>query len=93
MDPAARAQELRRRARHLRGLATTIEQMPVMRLDHWCDDDTWRGPRPQLCRATLQSSQHQLHAAADELRLHAYRFELEADHLDAIARSRIGLAG
>ena len=84
---------MRGRAGHLRDLATTIEQMPVMRLDRWCDDDTWRGPRPWLCRATLQRNQHQLHAAADDLRLHAHRFELEAEHLDAIARSRIGLAG
>lgn len=61
-----------------------------MRLDRWCDDDTWRGPRPWLCRATLVSNQHQLHAAADDLRLHAYRFELEAEHLDAVARSLAG---
>lgn len=93
MDAAAQADGLRSRARHLRELATAIERMPVMRLDRWCDDDTWRGPRPALCRSTLQRNQHQLHAAADELRLHAYRFELEAEHLDAVARSRIGLAG
>ena len=93
MDAAARADQLRSRARHLRDLATRIEQMPVMRLDRWCDDDTWRGPRPWLCRSTLRTNQHQLHAAAEELRLHAHRFELEAEHLDAVARSRVGLAG
>lgn len=93
MNPAARADQLRRRARHLRDLATAIENLPVMRLDRWSDDDTWRGPRPWLCRSTLQRNQHQLHVAADDIRWHAYHFELEAERLDAVARSPIGLAG
>lgn len=93
MDTAARADQLRRRARHLRHLAARIEQLPVMQLERWADDDTWRGPRPLLCRNTLQRNQHQLHAAADDLRSRAWQFELEADHLDAVARSQIGLAG
>ena len=64
-----------------------------MQLERWADDDTWRGPRPLLCRSTLQRNQHQLHAAADDLRSRAWQFALEADHLDAVARSQIGLAG
>ncbi len=64
-----------------------------MRLDHHGDVDTWRGPRSDLCRSTLAANQHQLHAAADDLRSHAYRFEQQADELDAVARSQIGLAG
>lgn len=62
-----------------------------MNLDRYGDVDTWRGPRPDLCRATLTANQHQLHAAADDLRWHAYRFEQQARELEAIARS--GLAG
>ena len=64
-----------------------------MRLDGYADDDTWRGPRPMLCRSTLVLNQRQLHAAADDLRWHAHRFEQQAAELDAIAAARVGLAG
>jgi hypothetical protein len=88
---SADANELRERARHLRELAEAIERAPVMRLDHHADVDTWRGTRPDLCRATLSANQQQLYAAADQLRWHAHRFERRAEELDA--RSQIGLAG
>jgi hypothetical protein len=84
---------LRQRAQHLRRLAEAIEASPVMRLDRYGDVDTWRGPRPDLCRATLAANQHQLHAAADDLRWHAYRFEQQAEELEAVARAQVGLAG
>ncbi len=87
------ADQLRQRALHLRELACTIESLPVMSLDGHADDDTWRGPRPMLCRSTLGSNQQQLHAAADDLRSHALRFEHHAAELDAIAAARAGLAG
>jgi hypothetical protein len=93
MNAIARAEQLHRRARHLRHLAERIEASPVMRLDRHGDVDTWRGARPDLCRATLAANQHQLHAAADDLRWHAHRFEQQAEELEAIARSHIGLAG
>jgi hypothetical protein len=93
MNAIARAEQLHRRARHLRDLAERIEASPVMRLDRHGDVDTWRGARPDLCRATLAANQHQLHAAADDLRWHAHRFEQQAEELEAIARSHIGLAG
>ena len=64
-----------------------------MRLDRHGDVDTWRGPRPELCRLTLSRNQHQLHAAADDLRGHAHRFEQQAGELEAVARTQIGLAG
>lgn len=64
-----------------------------MRLDRHGDVDTWRGLRPDLCRATLARNQHQLHAAADDLREHAWRLEQRAAELDALARTGIGLAG
>jgi hypothetical protein len=93
MNATDRANDLRRRARHLRRLADAIETSPVMRLDQHGDVDTWRGPRPNLCRATLARNQHQLHAAADDLREHAWRLDQQAEELDAAARAGIGLAG
>lgn len=64
-----------------------------MRLDRHGDVETWRGPRPDLCRATLARNQHQLHAAADDLREHAWRLDQQAEELEALARAGIGLAG
>jgi hypothetical protein len=93
MTATIRANQLRQRAQHLRDLADAIESSPVMRLDRHGDVDTWRGARPDLCRATLAINQHQLHAAADDLRSHAYRFEQQADEIDAVARAQVGLAG
>jgi hypothetical protein len=93
MDATARANHLRRRARDLRDLATAIENLPVMSLETHADGDTWRGPRPDLCRSTLRANQRQLHGAAEDLRWQAYRFEHQAAELDAIAAARLGLAG
>lgn len=93
MNAISRAHHLRVRADHLRQLAEAIERSPVMRLDRHGDVDTWRGLRPDLCRATLAANQHQLHGAADELRWHAHLFERRADELEAAARSQVGLAG
>lgn len=85
MTPTARAAQLRRRAHHLRALATAIESTPAMSLDVHAQDDAWCGQRPLLCRALLARSQHQLHAAADDLRSQAYRLDREADDLEAMA--------
>jgi len=93
MNAIARANRLRQRAGHLRRLSEAIETSPVMHLDQYGDVDTWRGARPDLCRATLSANQHQLHAAAEDLRWHAYRFEQQAQELEAVARSQVGLAG
>jgi len=93
MNAIARAHQLRQRARHLRQLADAIEAAPVMHLDQHGGVDTWRGHRPDLCRATLASNQQQLHAAADDLRWQAYRMEQQAEELEAAARTQIGLAG
>jgi hypothetical protein len=87
------ANHLRQRAQHLRELANSIESLAVMGLEGHAGDDTWRGPRPMLCRSTLGSNQRQLHAAADDLRFHARRFEQHAAELDAVAAARVGLVG
>lgn len=93
MTESARANHLRERAAGLRRLAVEIEALPVLNLDRHADDDTWRGRRPALCRATLATNQHQLHAAADDLRSQAYRLEQYATDLDILVRRTIGLAG
>ncbi len=64
-----------------------------MRLDRYGDVDTWRGQRPDLCRTTLAYNQQQLHAAADDLREHAWRLDQQARELEAVARLQIGLVG
>lgn len=83
MHPTTAATDLRRRARHLRELAAAIEHLSVLRLDPHAGIDTWHGQRPNLCRSVLSSNQHQLHAAADDLRWTAVDFELQADRIDA----------
>lgn len=93
MNAAASANQLRQRARHLRHLADAIETSPVMRLDRHGDVDTWRGVRSELCRSTLARNQHQLHAAAEDLREHAWRIDREAEELETIARAQIVAAG
>lgn len=93
MDATARANDLRRRAGHLRDLATAIENLTIMSLETHADNHTWRGPRPDLCRSILRTNQQQLHRAADDLRWHAHRFEQQAAELDAVAAARLGLAG
>lgn len=92
VNDTARANQLRRRAAHLRHLATEIENSPVMRLDRYGDVDTWRGPRPDLCRATLATNQHQLYGAVEDLRDQAMSFDQRASELEAIARTQLGAA-
>ena len=87
------ATRLRERARHLRGLATAMETSPAMNLHRHAGDDTWRGRKPSLCRAILAANQHQLHAAADDLRWQAYLFEQQALEIEIMIRRGIVLAG
>jgi hypothetical protein len=90
MTPTERAEHLRRRARGLRDLAAEIEALPIMDLDRHAGDDTWRGPRAELCRSTLAANQRQLARSVDDLRWHATQLEEQADHLEIAAR--LGLA-
>jgi hypothetical protein len=87
------AMRLRQRARHLRGLAMAIEASPAMQLGLHADDDTWLGRKPTLCRTILAANQHQLYAAAEDLRWKAYLFEQQAAEIEIIIRRGIGLAG
>lgn len=54
------------------------------------DDDNIIGPIPsrreRLCLAMLERNLHQLHRAADDLRVTAMRFRERADELDAAVR-------
>jgi hypothetical protein len=42
--------------------------------------------RTRLCEALLERNLHQLHRAADDLRVTAMRFRTRADELDAACR-------
>jgi hypothetical protein len=86
------SQVLRRRAHRLLTLANEIERSPVLRLDSFAGDDTWRGSRPQLCRNLLHANQAQLHSDADGLRSQAYLFEQQAEQLAAIEALQPGRA-
>ncbi len=79
------AAELRARAHRLRQLAVAIEATPAMRLERFAGDDTWRGPRPHLCRDLLRRNLAQLHQAADDLRWRAYVLEERAAACEAAA--------
>jgi len=89
IHPTGAAAELRRRAGHLRSLASAIEHLSVLALDGHAGDDTWRGRRPALCREVLSTNQHQLLLAADQLRTRAIDLERQADQLDAAAAAAV----
>ncbi len=77
--------ELRRRADHLVRLAAEIEQSLVMSLADNTSESNWHTRRARLCDAMLERNLHQLHHAADDLRMTAFRFFERADDLDARA--------
>ncbi len=83
---SAYAPELRRRAQHLVELAAAIERSLVMSLAVTVDAAPNAGivpRRERLCDALLQRNLHQLHRAADDLRVTAMRFRTRADELEA----------
>jgi len=79
------APDLRRRADELGELAQSIERALVMTLTDDVGTVERSAPtaRDRLNRAMLERSLHQLHRAADELRVTAMRFRERADELDA----------
>lgn len=85
----ATSSSLHHRAATLRALAATIERTPATSLERFAGDETWRGPRPLLCRNVLVANLAQLHGAADDLRGHAWRLERQARDLDAAASFQV----
>jgi hypothetical protein len=81
------APELRRRADHLGELARSIEASLVMRLGDAVGAAPATDRRTRLCDALLERNLHQLHRAADDLRLTAMRFRARADELEAACRA------
>lgn len=87
--------ELRRRAAELSELAGSIERSLVMTLvdrdvadaDETTEATPWAANRAKLCEAMLRRNLHQLHRAADDLRLTAMRFRERADELDSAFRA------
>ena len=82
---SAYAPELRRRADHLAELARSIEQSLVMSLASTSETSP-TDRRTLLCQALLERNLHQLHRAADDLRVTSMRFRTRADELDAAFR-------
>ena len=93
MTPSATSMALRHRAAALRSLASAIEATPAMSLEHFAGDDTWRGPRPLLCRNILIANLAQLHASVDDLRSRAWALERQARELDAVAIAALRAVG
>lgn len=85
-DGSSYAPDLRRRAAELAELARSIERSIVMTLverDASAHPPPVLGRRDRLCAAMLDRNLHQLHRAADDLRVTAMRFRERADELDA----------
>jgi hypothetical protein len=87
------ANQLRSRARHLTGLAATIDATPALRLHEGAHADTWRGHRPLLCENVLATNRRQAAEAVLELRLQAFLMEYRAQQLEAAAALEARLAG
>lgn len=79
--------ELRRRADRLVRLANQIERSPVMTLPDRAHESTWHTSRARLCSAMLERNVHQLHCAADDLRMTAFRIRSRADELESTVGS------
>lgn len=79
--------DLRRRAEALGDLARSIERSLVMTLTETIDNASWDTCRGRLCDEMLRRNLHQLHRAADDLRVTAMRFRERADELDAAVRT------
>ncbi len=79
--------ELRRRADQLVRLANQIERSPVMTLADQVWESTWHSRRAQLCSAMLERNVHQLHRAADDLRMTGFRLKARADELESTVGS------
>lgn len=79
------AANLRRRAAHLRTLASQMEHTPSMSLQSHATVDTWRGPGAQACTDDLAAAQRAVRLAIDDLADRAWRFDRTADELEAAA--------
>lgn len=77
----------RRRARHLRQLASQMNDTPALRLHIHAGVDTWHGPRPLACTEDLRRAQDEVRREIDDLHARSIRFDREADRLDAIANA------
>lgn len=75
----------RRRAAHLRTLAYQMQHTPSMNLQTHATADTWHGPCAQECNQSLATAQRAVHLAIDDLGNRSWRFDRDADELEAAA--------
>lgn len=76
----------RRRARSLRVLASSIEDLPLLRLEAEAGPNTWRGPKPADRVERLRGFQHRLHTDVEDLRRRAWWLDQRADELEHATR-------
>ncbi|MEP1122362.1 MAG: hypothetical protein ABJH68_00550 [Ilumatobacter sp.] len=81
----AHADHARRRAAHLRTLASEMLHSPSMTLHTHSTVDTWHGPQAQACNQALAGAQRAVHLAIDDLLDRAWRLDRDADELEAAA--------
>ncbi len=81
----AQAAHYRRRAAHLRSLAHQMTHTPSMTLQTHATVETWHGPCADACANDLATAQRALHLAIDDLGDRAWRFDRNADELEAAA--------
>ena len=85
MDATVRA--WRCRADALRVLAARLEATPLLGLDAAAGPDTWVCPVADAFLAGVYHYQHEVLAAAEELRWAAWQLDRQADELEAQARA------
>lgn len=78
---------LRQRSGHLTALASAIERSLVLSLGDAAELTAWSTPRSRMCEQMLAANVRQLHRAADDLRMTAFRFRQRATELDHAHRS------
>jgi len=81
-DAAARAAQLRARARAIRSTASALADCEATRLPGRADEETWIGPTPRRCLDDLLAMRARLRSAAEHLVASARRLEAEADLLE-----------
>lgn len=84
VDPTDRLLE---RAHRLRRLAERLSRLAALALGDIAGEDTWRGPRPDLCRTMLEHNSRQIRRRSEELLATAREMERRVE----TARTLVGL--
>jgi len=83
--PTYTAEQLRARARSLRGIAAQLAESGALTLHERAGEDTWAGPVAAHCRDDLLAVRHEVLAARDELLVAARALERQATNAETAA--------